>query len=54
MTSYEKYLERHRRYNRSLKGQKRNQRYEEKNPSRKLRWEPARKRQGITSTAPVE
>lgn len=38
----EKYLARHRKYNTSTKGQKRNQKYEENHPERKLRWEPAR------------
>jgi len=38
----EKYLARHRKYNTSAKGQKRNQKYEENHPERKLRWEPAR------------
>jgi hypothetical protein len=32
----------HQKYNQSAKGQKRNRRYEEKHPSRKLRWENAR------------
>lgn len=31
-----------RRYNLSAKGQRRNKRYEEKHPERKLRWEQAR------------
>ena len=38
----ERYLERHRRYNLSSKGQRRNARYEAAHPERKLRWEPAR------------
>jgi hypothetical protein len=36
------YLARHRKYNTSAKGQKRNRRYEDAHPERKLRWEPAR------------
>jgi hypothetical protein len=38
----EAYLARHRKYNTSAKGQKRNRRYEDAHPERKLRWEPAR------------
>lgn len=38
----EKLLARHRKYNTSVKGQKRNKRYEDSHPDRKLRWEPAR------------
>ena len=38
----EKLLARHRRYNQSRKGRRRNQRYEDKNPARKLRWEAGR------------
>lgn len=32
----------HQRYNQSPKGQRRNKKYEEKHPERKLRWETAR------------
>lgn len=32
----------HEKYNKSVKGQKRNKRYEAKHPERKLRWEAAR------------
>jgi hypothetical protein len=39
-TSDELRLERHRRYNLSVKGQKRRQRYEAKHPERKERWSP--------------
>lgn len=35
-------LAKHLKYNQSTKGRRRNQRYEKKNPHRKLRWEPAR------------
>lgn len=42
MTSREKRLAAHRRYNMSAKGRARNLRYEAKHPERKLRWEPAR------------
>lgn len=35
-------LAKHLKYNQSVKGQKRNKRYEDAHPSRKLRWEPAR------------
>jgi hypothetical protein len=42
MSSREKYLARQRKYNTSSKGQKRNRRYEDAHPERKLRWEPAR------------
>jgi hypothetical protein len=38
----EAYLARHSRYNTSAKGQRRNRRYEDAHPERKLRWEPAR------------
>jgi len=38
----EKRLATHRKYNASSKGQKRNKRYEDKHPERKLRWENAR------------
>lgn len=38
----ERRREAHRKYNASAKGQKRNRRYEDKNPERKLRWEKAR------------
>jgi hypothetical protein len=38
--SREKYLARQARYNRSVKGQKRNRRYENKHPERKGRWAP--------------
>jgi hypothetical protein len=38
----EAYLARHSRYNASAKGQRRNRRYEDAHPERKLRWEPAR------------
>lgn len=38
----ERRLAAHRKYNQSTKGQKRNRRYEDGHPSRKLRWEPAR------------
>lgn len=38
----DKALERHRRYNQSKKGQKRNRAYEEAHPERKTRWEQAR------------
>lgn len=37
-----RYLAKHSRYNTSSKGQKRNRRYEDAHPERKLRWEPAR------------
>ena len=35
-------LERHRKYNTSAKGQRRNRAYEAAHPDRRLRWEPAR------------
>jgi hypothetical protein len=35
-------LAKHARYNISIKGQRRNMRYEAKHPERKLRWETAR------------
>lgn len=35
-------LESHRRYNSSVKGQRRNKRYEERHPERQGRWESAR------------
>lgn len=35
-------LESHRKYNGSVKGQRRNKRYEEKHPERQGRWESAR------------
>lgn len=37
-----RHLERHRRYNTSTKGQRRNLAYEARHPERRLRWEPAR------------
>jgi hypothetical protein len=40
------YLERHKRYNNSRKGQKRNRAYEDAHPHRKVRWEPARNKTG--------
>lgn len=40
MADDEKRKERHRRYNRSAKGQARNKRYEAKHPERKQRWSP--------------
>jgi hypothetical protein len=42
VTADEKRRERHKRYNQSAKGQKRNKRYEAKHPERKIRWEEAR------------
>jgi hypothetical protein len=35
-------LEADRKYNGSVKGQRRNKRYEDAHPERRLRWEPAR------------
>jgi hypothetical protein len=37
-----KLLAKHEKYNKSVKGQKRNKRYEDTHPARKLRWEAAR------------
>jgi len=37
-----KYLDRQKRYNDSWKGKARRDKYEEKHPERKLRWEEAR------------
>lgn len=42
MATREQYLEWHRKYKASRKGQKRNKKYEDAHPERKLRWEPAR------------
>jgi hypothetical protein len=39
-SSDEKRLAKHRRYNASVKGQRRNARYEAKHPERKVRWSP--------------
>ncbi len=38
----ERLLAKHVRYNQSRKGRKRNKRYEDAHPERKLRWEAAR------------
>ena len=38
----ERHLARHRKYNQSRKGQRRNKRYEDANPARRLRWEAGR------------
>ena len=38
----ERRLATHKKYNNSVKGQKRNKTYEDKHPERKLRWEAAR------------
>ncbi len=40
MSSKEKRLARHARYNRSIKGAARYKRYEDKHPERKERWSP--------------
>src|SRR5580692_10391913 len=40
MTPEEKRKERHRRYNRSLKGQARSKKYEDRHPERRERWSP--------------
>lgn len=41
-TARARYLAKHQKYNTSAKGQRRNLRYEDAHPERKLRWEPAR------------
>jgi hypothetical protein len=42
MDARERRLETYRKYNQSRKGKKRQKKYEDAHPERKLRWEPAR------------
>ena len=42
MADRDKYLDRQKRYNDSRKGKARRDKYEEKHPERKIRWEEAR------------
>lgn len=54
MTPEERRLDRYRRYNASLKGQRRHFRYEAAHPERKTRWAPLVRRQESAIGDPPE